>query len=95
MLKVVARTRVKEGCMDAYCALARELVAETRKESGNIFYTLNQSAEDKSLVAMLEAWQDRAALEAHFASEHFQRIVPQFAPLAAESFPVEIYEELI
>ena len=77
MIKVVARTIVREECIEAYHTLAKELVEETQKESGNISYTLNQSLENKKLHAMIEVWESREALDAHMASEHFKRIVPQ------------------
>ncbi len=95
MIKVIARTRVREECIEAYHALAREIVAETRKEAGNISYTMNQSTEDKQLHAMIEVWKSREALAAHLESEHFKRIVPQMGQFAEESFPLEIYTEVI
>ena len=61
MIKVVARTAVREECIEAYHTLAKELVAETQKESGNISYTLNQSLENKKLHAMIEVWESREA----------------------------------
>ena len=94
MIRVVARTLVREGCLEAYYALAKELVEETRKESGNISYTLNQSAENERLHAMIEVWESRAALEAHMGSEHFRRLVPQMAAFAEEKKPLELYTEV-
>ncbi|MBR2717071.1 MAG: antibiotic biosynthesis monooxygenase [Oscillospiraceae bacterium] len=94
MIKVVARTLVREECIDAYQALAREIVEKTRQESGNVFYTMNQSVEDKRLHAMIEAWETMEALQAHMASDHFKRIVPQMGELAEENFPPELYSEI-
>ncbi|MBO6011552.1 MAG: antibiotic biosynthesis monooxygenase [Oscillospiraceae bacterium] len=94
MIKVVARTKVREECIEAYQALAREIVAETQKEAGNVSYTMNQSTEDKKLHAMIEVWENMDALKAHMASEHFKRIVPQMAKYAEERFQPEIYTEV-
>ncbi len=94
MIKVVARTLVREECIDAYQALAREIVEKTRQESGNVFYTMNQSVEDKRLHAMIEAWETMEALQAHMASDHFRRIVPQMGELAEENFSPELYSEI-
>ena len=94
MIKVVARTLVREDCIEAYHALAKELVAETRKESGNISYTLNQSVENQQLHAMIEVWESREALDAHMASEHFKRLVPQMGEYAEEKYPLELYSEV-
>ena len=94
MIKVVARTIVREECIEAYHTLAKELVTETQKESGNISYTLNQSVENKKLHAMIEVWESREALDAHMASEHFKRIVPQMAEYAEEKYPLELYSEV-
>jgi quinol monooxygenase YgiN len=94
MIKVVARTLVREECIEAYHALAREIVEKTKQECGNVFYTMNQSMEDKRLHAMIEAWETMEALQAHMASEHFKRIVPQMAELAEEKYPPELYSEV-
>ncbi len=94
MIKVVAKTLVREGRVDSYKSLAGELVAETRKESGNISYTLNQDIKNNRLYAMIEAWEDQKSLDQHMASEHFRRIVPQLAEMAEENYPIEIYTEV-
>ena len=94
MIKVIARTLIRVECIEAYHTLAREMVEKTQKESGNISYTLNQSVENKQLHAMIEIWESKEALDAHMASEHFQRIVPQFAEMAEEKYPLELYTEV-
>ena len=94
MIKVVARTLVRAECIEAYQALAREIVEETKKDRGMISYTMNQSAGDKRLHAMIEAWEDMESLQAHMASEHFKRIVPQMAQYAEEGYPPEIFTEV-
>ena len=94
MIKVVARTLVREECIDAFLALAKEIVAETQKEPGNISYTMNQSVENKRLHAMIEVWESMDALKAHIASEHFNRIVPQMNGYAEENYPPEVFVEV-
>ena len=94
MVKVVARTLVRAECIEAYQALAKEIVEKTVREPGNVFYTMNQSVEDRRLHAMIEAWESMEALQAHMASEHFRRIVPQMAQYAQDKYPPEVYTEL-
>ena len=43
MIKVVARTLVREECIESYHELAREIVEETKNDRGMITYTMNQS----------------------------------------------------
>ena len=94
MIKVVARTLVREECIEAYHALAKEIVEETKKDPGMITYTMNQSTTDKRLHAMIEAWEDMESLQAHMESEHFKRLVPQMAQYSEKHYPPEIYTEL-
>ena len=94
MIKIVSRRIIRPDCIKRFQTLARELVCESRKEPGCLGYTLNQSREDPRLHAFFECWADQAALDAHGASAHFQRLVPQFVELTQERPPVEYYEEL-
>ena len=94
MINIVSRRIIRPDCIERFQTLARELVRESRKEPGCLGYTLNQSREDPRLHAFFECWADQAALDAHGASAHFQRLVPQFVELTEERPPVEYYEEL-
>ncbi|MBR1457584.1 MAG: antibiotic biosynthesis monooxygenase [Oscillospiraceae bacterium] len=94
MIKIVASSLVREACIEQYHALAKELVEKSQAEPGNICYTLNQSTSDPRVHSFLESWKDQAAIDAHNASEHFQRIVPQLAALREETQTVEFYTEV-
>ena len=94
VIKIVSRRIIRPDCIERFQALAREHARASREEPGCLGYTLNQSREDPRLHAFIECWADQAALDAHGASAHFQRIVPQFAALTEERPPVEYYREL-
>jgi len=94
MIKIIARRVVRADRVADYEALAQELVAKSQAEPGNITYTLNRSLSDPRVHTMIEVWKDRAAIDAHNASEHFTRIVPQLGALVEAADPVELYEEV-
>lgn len=93
MIKLVARRRIRPECAEAFRSLAAELVEKSRAEAGNLSYTLNRSLDDPMLFCFLESWKDQAAIDFHNASEHFTRIVPQFAGLTEQQLPLERYAE--
>ena len=94
MIKIISRRIIRPACIEQFQTLARELARESRKEPGCLGYTLNQSRDDPRVHAFIECWADQAAIDAHNASAHFKRLVPQFVALTEERPPVEFYEEL-
>ena len=93
MIKTIARQVIKEEYIEQYQALAKELVEETRKEPGCISYSSNQGLKDKRVHCFIEVFADQAAVDAHGASAHFKRIVPQFSVMFAENEQVDQYIE--
>ena len=55
-------------------SLLRELRDASRKEAGVIHYDVGRGTEKSNVFAFWEVYRDKEALDAHFASEHFQRI---------------------
>ena len=94
MIKLISRRIIRAECIEAFEALALELVRESRKEPGCLAYSLNRSESDPREHLFLESWTDQAAIDAHGATEHFQRLVPQFAALTEERLPLERFVEL-
>ena len=93
MIKIVATTLVKEGMEEQYKEEARELVACSAAEEGNIMYTLNQDINNPRSFAMIEIWKDQDALDRHNNSEHFTRIVPKLG-VYAEAKGITLYKEV-
>lgn len=95
MIKIVAKTKFKPECLDDVKAIVKELVEKSRAEEGNISYTFNQSIQDPTIMTMIEMWEDKAAIDRHNASEHFQRIFPQMGTFAAEKPSIDVYVEIM
>lgn len=93
MIKIVAWTLVKEGMEELYKAAAKDLVAASAAEEGNITYTLNQDLTNPRMFAMIEIWKDQEAIEKHNASEHFTTIVPKLGEMA-ENKGIALYKEV-
>lgn len=77
MLKVIAQDFIKPDRLDAVIPLYRELVEKTKQEPLCVSYDLFVDQKDPGHFVFIEAWPDRAALDAHCATEHFTRLVPQ------------------
>ncbi|WP_338885460.1 putative quinol monooxygenase [Xenorhabdus sp. TH1] len=76
MLKVIAEDFIHIDAIDIVLPLYRELVEATKREPLCIAYDLYVDQNDAGHFIFIEEWPDQAALDAHCASEHFQRLVP-------------------
>ncbi|MEJ4043646.1 putative quinol monooxygenase [Erwinia sp. SLM-02] len=76
MLKVIAEDFIKPEHIETVLPLYRELVAATKQEPLCIAYDLFIDEKDPGHFIFIEEWPDRAALDVHCATEHFQRLVP-------------------
>ncbi|WP_066272541.1 putative quinol monooxygenase [Hydrogenophaga palleronii] len=77
MLKVIAQDFIRPECVALVEPLYRELVEKTRQEPLCLGYELCVDQKDPGHFVFIELWPDRAALDAHCRTEHFQRLVPQ------------------
>ena len=71
---LVVRMTAREGAEDEAVATMRELAEATRKEPGCELYIPTQDPENPRAFLFYEQYVDKAALEAHGASEHFQEL---------------------
>lgn len=56
-------------------AIFRELRDASRAEAGVIGFDVGQSQEQPNVFGLWEVYRDRAALDFHKATEHYQRLV--------------------
>ncbi|MEA4881093.1 MAG: putative quinol monooxygenase [Synergistaceae bacterium] len=69
MIIVSAKFTAKPGLKDKIAEVSREAVELTRREKGNISYTLLSSTEDDTFM-YYEEWEDLDSLKAHLKTEH-------------------------
>ncbi len=70
---VTAKWVAKEGNEDQVAEAIRKLVEPSRAEPGNLFYQPHRDPENPRVFYFYEQYTDKAAYEAHGASDHFQR----------------------
>lgn len=93
MIKVVSKGVFREKALQEVIALYQELIAETKKEQGCLSYELYQDIDNPCIMTMLETWENKACLDAHSVSDHFQRIVPEIGKFRVEK-DLHVYTKL-
>ncbi|HIY05329.1 MAG TPA: antibiotic biosynthesis monooxygenase [Candidatus Anaerotignum merdipullorum] len=88
MVLLIAKNTVKQGKQQAFLELAKEMIVQTRKESGCISDDLVSVQNDSQQYYFIEKYADMQALEAHRATMHFQTLVPQLAKLREKASEV-------
>ena len=77
MVRLIVKSYLRPECLEKAAPLYREMLEKTRKEDGCIQYDLFTDVKDETCYVFVECWESQARLDAHIASEHFQRIIPQ------------------
>ena len=70
---VTAKWIAREGEEEKVAAAIQKLVGPSRAEPGMLFYQPHRDPEDPRVFFFYEQYVDRAAYEAHGASEHFKQ----------------------
>ena len=73
MLTLVVTYAFPHASESAAEAFLRDLVENSRREPGCRLYEVFRAAETPGTYLIFEKYDDEAALDAHRASEHFQR----------------------
>ncbi len=92
MIAITAKQMIKEEMIGKYHELVKELVEKSCAEEGNVSYCSVQDREDKRIHMFLEIWKDQEAISIHNETEHFKRIIPQFAAMFAGPEEVILYD---
>lgn len=61
---------------------AIKLVEQSLRDKGCIDYDLYQSKTNNDRYMIIETWESKEALDAHMATEHFRKLVPEMQKYA-------------
>ena len=81
MLIVVGSARARPGRRDELVSAARNAAVAVRGDDGCVSYGFFVDIEDEDVVANVEIWRDRAALDAHMTHAHTQEFLQRIADL--------------
>lgn len=95
MISILATTYVKPECRDEYLRIVEELVEKSNAEAGCRGYHLYEDIKEANKFTMIEFWLDQDAIDSHNSSEHFTRIVPQFASMRSKDGEVTLHNLMI
>jgi quinol monooxygenase YgiN len=94
LITIVAKTVVIESEVDKFMNLAKQLIIESKKESGCIEYNLYQDINNKNVLTFIERWKDEEAIKLHNESAHFTSIVPKLGEMQVKDTEVNLYKQL-
>ena len=92
MIVVIGRVSVPAENRDALVAAAEKMQAASRDEKGCVRYEFYAAIADPLSFIAVEEWEDRAALDAHFAEPHLQEFSAALGELLEDSPEVAIHE---
>ncbi len=94
MIGVIAKLRVKPGQGPAFQKQVAGMTVKVEgNEAGNLFYRGYITDDPEAFVA-LEAYQDRAALEAHRASDHVAAAIVTLGGMLEGELEVDVVEQV-
>lgn len=92
MILVVGTVRVPASAFERQHAAMEQMIGETRKEDGCIRYSYARDVLDPEVMHISEAWRDRDALKAHFASAHMAEWQKVVAGIGASDRDLRLYD---
>lgn len=94
MITIIAKNIVQDNQITKFKTLTEELILETRKEPGCISYSLFEDTKHRNILTFIEEWESQKAVDKHFNTSHFTRIVPQLKPLLSSAAEINLYQKI-
>ena len=91
MIIVTGSVRARPDAIDEAVRLSLEHVHRSRTESGCLLHSVHRDVEDPLRLVFLEHWEDRDALDRHFAVPASLEFVNALSALATERPEMQIY----
>jgi quinol monooxygenase YgiN len=89
---VAGTVRVPPAALEAFRPHMLEMLAASRAEDGCIDYAYGLDVGEPGLVRVFELWRDRAALDAHFQTEHLARWRAAWPQFGVSDRRLTVYE---
>ena len=89
-MMIVAKLSVKPEKIKDFTAAAKEIIEKSNKEPGCLSYQLYQNPYDASKFVFVEEYKNQAAVDSHFATEHFKAFGPKIGDLVTGPADIKV-----
>ncbi len=94
MIGLIAKIPVQENKVDEAITMFKELIQKVAEEEGTLSYTLNRSKKEPNTLVVMERYKDKAALNAHSASPHFNAFMTRLFKILDGNPEITVMEEI-
>jgi quinol monooxygenase YgiN len=92
VLLVIGRVKCDAERRDQLTALLRRMQDDSRREEGCLRYGFFAAVEDENSFIAVEEWEDREALDRHFAEPHLHEFSGSLLELVSDRPEIAIHE---
>ena len=83
MLIIHVRAIIKPESREAFLAVARDVIAQTRREPGSLSYSCYEDIAEPNVFIFYEEWRMQADIDAHLAQPYTQALLAAAAQWVA------------
>jgi quinol monooxygenase YgiN len=88
---LLSRQTIDPAIRERYVDSARESAEHARRQAGNIAYSYSWDLFEPNVMNFVEAWESRAALDAHVAAPYHLKRVAELRELGVKNDWMEVY----
>jgi quinol monooxygenase YgiN len=89
---ITAYLDIKADQIEKFLSEVQDVIAKSKAEEGNANYNLFTDPNDKTKFVFVEEWKGQAAVDTHFATEHFKKFNTLMGEVAASPAKIKIFE---
>lgn len=91
MLIIAGSLTTADDGRDAFLAAVKPMVVATLQEPGCHAYSFAPDPDDPNRIVLFELWDDQAALDAHFATDHMAQFQQAMKGLSVVGTDIKKY----
>jgi quinol monooxygenase YgiN len=89
---ITAYLDIKTDLIEKFLTDVQEVITKSQAEEGNVSYNLFADLKEKNKFVFVEEWKGQAAVDTHFATEHFKKFNALMDEVAAAPAKIKIFE---
>jgi quinol monooxygenase YgiN len=89
---ITAYLDIKTDRIEKFLADVQDVITKSQAEEGNVSYNLFADLKEKNKFVFVEEWKGQAAVDIHFATEHFKKFNTLMDEVAAAPAKIKIFE---